>query len=51
MLLIFKDLKNYLRSFSIPPLVKGGEGGFYENEWKGKIIYKISPSPSLPKRG
>ncbi len=41
----------------IPPLEKGGKGGF-ENTWKYAansmgifMIYKISPNPSLPKRG
>jgi len=33
--------------FTIPPLKKGGEGGFE----KANKDYKISPDPSLPKRG
>ena len=43
MLLTFKDIESCL-SFSpyyIPPLAKGGEGGFVGDE----IIHKISPPP------
>jgi len=42
--------------FIIPPLEKGGEGGFEKankdrRDMELLIIYKISPDPSLLKRG
>jgi len=41
---------------SYPPLEKGGEGGFdktkkAERIWSCLVVHKISPDPSLPKRG
>jgi hypothetical protein len=36
-----------MKMLFIPPLEKGDEGGFFYTS----ILHKISPFPSLPKRG
>jgi len=46
-----KILIKSMVSLLIPPLEKGGEGGFYNKNNRLFLIFKISPNPSLPKRG